>query len=95
MGLDQARTLDVIDQSSGQCWIGSDRMRRAIVGDLAPRAHMTLLAKDTRLALQAAAEVGFVGPLGAVARDVFADACAGGLSEADDAAMLKWLTQDR
>ena len=71
------------------------RMRRAIVGDLAPRAHMTLLAKDTRLALQAAAEVGFVGPLGAVARDVFADACAGGLSEADDAAMLKWLTQDR
>ena len=37
----------VIEQSSGQNWIGSDRMRRAIAGDLAPRAHTTLLAKDT------------------------------------------------
>ena len=54
MGLDAAATLDVIEQSSGQSWIGSDRMRRAIRGDLAPRAHMTLLEKDTRLALQAA-----------------------------------------
>jgi putative dehydrogenase len=40
----------VIEQSSGQSWIGSDRMRRAIAGDFAPRAHMTLLEKDTRLA---------------------------------------------
>jgi 3-hydroxyisobutyrate dehydrogenase-like beta-hydroxyacid dehydrogenase len=95
LGLDQARTLDVIEQSSGQCWIGSDRMRRAIAGDYAPRAHMTLLAKDTRLAVQAAADAGFAGPLGTVVRDVFADACAGGLSDADDAALLKWLTQDR
>lgn len=39
LGLDPARTLAVIEQSSGQSWIGSDRMRRAIAGDLAPRAH--------------------------------------------------------
>ncbi len=95
LGLDQARTLDVIEQSSGQCWIGSDRMRRAIAGDYTPRAHMTLLAKDTRLAVQAASDAGFAGPLGAAARDVFADACAGGLSGLDDAALLKWLMQDR
>jgi putative dehydrogenase len=30
LGLDLGRTLDVIEQSSGQSWIGSDRMRRAI-----------------------------------------------------------------
>jgi L-threonate 2-dehydrogenase len=95
MGLDLPRTLDVIEQSSGQSWIGSERMRRAIAGDYAPRAHMTLLAKDTRLALQAAHAVGFHGPLGAVARDVFAAACAGGLSELDDAALLQWLTRGR
>ena len=29
LGLDAAKTLDVIEQSSGQSWIGSDRMRRA------------------------------------------------------------------
>jgi len=94
MGLDAAATLDVIEQSSGQSWIGSDRMRRAIRGDLVPRAHMTLLEKDTRLALQAAQDVGFDGPLGARARDVFAQASAGGMSELDDAALLQWLSRD-
>jgi putative dehydrogenase len=54
LGLDLDRTLDVIEQSSGQSWIGSDRMRRAIAGDYAPRAHVSLLQKDTRLAMQAA-----------------------------------------
>ncbi|MDD2880155.1 MAG: NAD(P)-dependent oxidoreductase [Rhodoferax sp.] len=92
MGLDLTRTLDVIEQSSGQSWIGSDRMRRAIAGDFAPRAHMTLLQKDTRLALDAAQSVGFYGPLGAAARDVFAQASAGGMADQDDAALFKWLS---
>ena len=61
MGLDLGRTLDVIEQSSGQSWIGSDRMRRAIAGDYEPRAHVTLLQKDTRLAVEAAAAAGFTG----------------------------------
>ena len=91
MGLDLAATLAVIEQSSGQSWIGSDRMRRAIVGDFEPRAHMTLLQKDTRLAVQAAQVVGFEGPLGAKVRDVFAQAVAAGLAGEDDAALLKWL----
>jgi 3-hydroxyisobutyrate dehydrogenase-like beta-hydroxyacid dehydrogenase len=91
MGLDVGQTLDVIEQSSGQSWIGSDRMRRAIAGDLAPRAHMTLLQKDTRLAMQAAQAVGFDGPLGAAVRDVFAQASAGGLDGLDDAALFAWL----
>ncbi len=95
MGLDLARTLDVIEQSSGQSWIGSDRMRRAIAGDYAPRAHLTLLEKDTRLALKAAQAVGFVGPLGASARDVFARASAAGLDALDDAALFDWLGRSR
>jgi len=91
MGLDLGRTLDVIEQSSGQSWIGSDRMRRAIAGDYAPRAHMTLLEKDTRLALQAAQTAGYSGPLGAAAAQVFAHASAAGLADLDDAALLRWL----
>ena len=91
LGLDVANTLDVIEQSSGQSWIGSDRMRRALTGDYAPRAHMTLLEKDTRLAVEAAQSAGFEGPLGAAARDVFAQASAGGLDGLDDAALFQWL----
>ena len=91
MGLDLGRTLDVIEQSSGQSWIGSDRMRRAIAGDYAPRAHMTLLEKDTHLALQAAQAAGYSGPLGAAAAQVFARASAAGLADLDDAALLRWL----
>jgi len=83
----------VIEQSSGQSWIGSDRMRRALAGDYAPRAHMTLLEKDTRLALQAAAAVGFSGPLGARAAAVFTEASDAGLAAQDDAALFKWLTR--
>ncbi|HXE49858.1 MAG TPA: NAD(P)-dependent oxidoreductase [Ramlibacter sp.] len=95
MGLDPARTLEVIEQSSGQSWIGSDRMRRAIAGDYEPRAHVTLLQKDTRLAVEAAGAAGFSGPLGAAARDVFARAAAAGLAHLDDAALFKLLSQQQ
>ena len=95
MGLDLGRTLEVIEQSSGQSWIGSDRMRRVLVnggeGDYAPRAHMTLLEKDTRLAVAAGAAAGFTGPLGASASAVFAAASASGLAGEDDAAVFKLL----
>ncbi|HYW58625.1 MAG TPA: NAD(P)-dependent oxidoreductase [Polaromonas sp.] len=91
MGLDLEKTLDVIEQSSGQSWIGSDRMRRAIAGDFAPRAHVTLLEKDTCLAVEAARAAGFEGPLGARAAQVFAQAHQAGLAELDDAAIFKYL----
>jgi putative dehydrogenase len=93
LGLDAGRTLDVIEQSSGQSWIGSDRLRRAIAGDYAPRAHVTLLEKDTRLAMEAAAAAGFDGPLGARASQVFADAHQAGLAGLDDAAIFKYLQE--
>ena len=91
MGLDLCTTLDVIEHSSGQSWIGSDRMRRAIAGDLAPRAHVTLLEKDTGLAVAAGRAVGFEGPLGQRAAAVFQAAHQAGMAELDDAALLQWL----
>ena len=93
MGLDLSTTLEVVEQSSGQSWIGSDRMRRAIEGDYQPRAHVTLLQKDTRLAVEAAAAAGFEGPLGAAARDVFAHTAAAGFAQLDDAAVFKLLSR--
>lgn len=89
LGLNLHSTLDVIEQSSGQSWIGSDRMRRALQGDFAPRAHITLLEKDTGLALEAARAVGFNGSLGICANSVFAQAHAAGLAMEDDAAVFK------
>lgn len=94
LGLDAARTLDVIERSSGQSWIGSDRMRRAIAGDLAPRAHTTLLNKDTHLALQMAAAAGVPVPLGEQAAALFARACDAGCAALDDASLLALLRRD-
>ncbi len=94
MGLNLSTTLDVIERSSGQSWIGSDRMRRALVGDFAPRAHVTLLEKDTALAMAAAQLVGFVGPLGAGAAAVFAQTRWAGWAEHDDSAVFAHLRGD-
>ena len=93
MGLDLSTTLDVIERSSGQSWIGLDRMRRAVAGDFAPRAHLTLLEKDTRLAVAAGRSVGFEGPLGAHAARVFVDAHEAGMAGLDDAALFELLRQ--
>jgi 3-hydroxyisobutyrate dehydrogenase-like beta-hydroxyacid dehydrogenase len=93
LGLDPAATLSVIEASSGQSWIGSDRMRRALAGDLAPRAHVSLLAKDTGLAVQAADEVAFDPALGRMARDLFAQALQQGWAHLDDAALLQLMRQ--
>lgn len=93
LGLDLPQTLAVVEQSSGQSWIGSDRMRRVLAGDHKPRAHMTLLAKDTRLAMEAGAAAGASGPLGAATAAAFAQACASGYADCDDGALLQWLRQ--
>jgi putative dehydrogenase len=93
MGLDLRTTLDVIERSSGQSWIGLDRMRRAVADDFAPRAHVTLLEKDTRLAVAAARAAGFEGPLGARAAQVFVDAHDAGMADLDDAAVFQLLRQ--
>jgi hypothetical protein len=93
LGLEPAATLAVIEASSGQSWIGSDRMRRALVGDLAPRAHVSLLAKDTGLALQAATDVAFNPPLGTIACALFAQAIEQGWADLDDAVLLQLMRQ--
>jgi len=91
MGLDVARTLDVIEQSSGQSWIGTDRLRRALRGDYLPRAHTRLLNKDTHLALGVARQAGAPTGLGEAAAAVFARACERGFAGMDDASVFEVL----
>ncbi len=91
VGLDPATTLAVIEQSSGQSWIGSDRMHRALAADPAVQAHMSLLAKDATLALAMARQAEVLPRLGAAAQAHFAAACAAGLATQDDSALWGWL----
>ncbi len=92
LGLDPLRTLDAIEKSSAQSWIGSDRLHRALAGDLVPRAHTTLLRKDSHLALAMAREAGVAAPLGEAAAALFARACdVGGCADLDDASLYDWL----
>ena len=93
LGLDPSRTLDVIESSSGQSWIGSNRLRRALAGDEEPQAHMALLAKDSALAMDEVRRIGAPAPLGAAASAGFAQAVAHGLARADDSALYRWLLQ--
>jgi len=93
LGLDGAATLAVIDASSGHSWIGADRMARALDGDFAPRAHTTLLAKDSALALAMAAQAGVRPLLGTAAAGQFQAALAAGFGGDDDARLLSLLQQ--
>ena len=88
VGLDPARVQAVIERSSGQSWIGSDRMPRALAGDLAPRAHTTLLRKDAALAIAMARAAGIDVALGGRAAAVFEAACEAGWGSFDDASLL-------
>jgi len=93
LGLDGAQTLAVIEQSSGHSWIGADRMARALTGDFEPRAHTTLLAKDSTLALAMAAEAGVTPALGTQAAAMFQAALAAGYGGEDDARLLSLVRQ--
>ena len=90
LGLDAKQALDVIAQSSGASWIVEDRMRRAMEGDFAPRAAVTLLAKDLGLALDSGTAALTALPLASVARQVFLGTISLGHGEEDDAAVLKF-----
>lgn len=88
-GLDANTTLSVMQASSGQSWIGQDRMQRALQNDFEPRAHTTLLAKDTRLAIEACQAMNVQIPeMGALATQQFASACEAGYADKDDASLF-------
>ena len=91
--MEPALTLQVMEGSSGQSWIGSDRLRRALAGDENVRAAVSLLTKDSTLALAAAAQAGVQVPLGAQAQTLFGQACGAGLGARDDSVLWRWLAQ--
>ncbi len=88
LGLDARTLLAITASSSGQSWIQQDRISRALDDDYEPRAECRILTKDLSLATECASRAGFRTPLGDAALAQFRQACADGLAERDDAALL-------
>lgn len=88
MGLEGRALFDVINQSSGASWIFNDRMARVLANDFAPRAALTLLAKDLTLAIALAESVGQPTPMGSAALAMFQRAIDTIGGEFDDAAII-------
>ncbi|HEY1460623.1 MAG TPA: NAD(P)-binding domain-containing protein [Casimicrobiaceae bacterium] len=94
-GIDVSMLLEVMNASSGASWIVDDRMRRRLQGDAEPRAAMTLLAKDSGIAVEAAAMLGFDAPLARAAHDAFIAAVRAGYAQSDDSALVDYYLRDR
>jgi L-threonate 2-dehydrogenase len=103
LGLHGPTTLAVMAQSSGQSWIASDRMARALAADATVLARVALLAKDSALALACAGQAGDLDkpqalavspalrlslPVSEAAARVFAQAVADGWQDHDDSVLL-------
>lgn len=88
LGLAGDALLNVINQSSGASWIFNDRMARVLASDFAPRAALTLLAKDLTLATTLARSVAQPTPLGNAALAMFQRAIDAVGGELDDAAVI-------
>ena len=92
LGLDAAATLAVIEESRGHSWIASDRARRLVAGNTTALARMTLLAKDSALALAVAQDAGVDNsglPVSTSAAATFAAALQDGLAYEDGSALFR------
>ena len=91
VGLDAWQMLEIIESSSGQSWIGSDRFVRAQRGDRAVQSRVDHLGQETLYAAQAAESRGIDSPLAAAAARLFERACGAGLAAADDSALFPFV----
>ena len=89
LGLEPHQLYDLIVASSGQSWIMTDRMGRALQDDYAPRAAAHILTKDMTLATAMAAVAGYATPLGEAALARYRQTIERGWSALDDAAVLR------
>ncbi len=90
-GIEPKQMLEIMESSSGQNWIGSDRLVRAMRGDTEVHAHVALMAKEAAAGLDAASREGLRAPLTAAAAQQFERACDDGYARADDSAMFGYV----
>ena len=89
--LELAAVNRLVAASSGQSWIGNDRMARQLAGNFEPTARMALLAKDSALAMAMLRRKNLPAQWSQPAADCIAAACAAGLAYSDDSALIAYL----
>ncbi|TVQ21051.1 MAG: NAD(P)-dependent oxidoreductase [Spirochaetaceae bacterium] len=89
MGVDPARTVEVISQCAGTSWMFENRAPHVVDGDYTPRSSVSIWPKDLGIVLDIAREARFSAPLTAAALQQFLAAAGSGLADEDDAAVAK------
>lgn len=90
-GIQPKHMLELMESSSGQNWIGSDRLVRAMRGDRDIHAELSLMAKETSAGLDAAQREGLRTPMTAAAAQQYERACDDGLAMQDDSALFAYV----
>jgi L-threonate 2-dehydrogenase len=91
VGLDLRQMLEIIESSSGQSWIGSDRLARAHRGDTQVHASVQQASHDIHHALKAAQGLGLRLPLTLAAAHQYEHAAHDGLAHADDSSLYPYV----
>ncbi len=92
-GIDPKQMLEIMESSSGQNWIGSDRLVRSMRADTEVHAHVSLMAKEAAAGLDAAQREGLQSPLMAATAQQYERACDDGHARADDSVMFQYASQ--
>jgi len=89
MGLDPQLMLSLMAASSGQSWVGDDRLPRGVQGLMPTAGAATrVLRKDLTLAVEAAKQSGSPVPMASAALERFSTACDQGMGENDDSSLF-------
>ena len=88
-GLDPRKIYEVMVASSGQSFMGADRMKRVIESDPTVTAASPILTKDVGLALDLSQELHFPATLGSVAHQALLATVGMGLQDQDDAWVIR------
>ena len=88
-GLDPNKIYEVMMGSSGQSFMGGDRMKRVIEGDHTVTAAAPILTKDVGLALDIGQDLKFPLPLGSLAHQALLATVGMGFDAEDDAWVIR------
>ena len=88
-GLDPHKIYEVMMGSSGQSFMGGDRMKRVIEGDHSVAAAAPILTKDVGLALDLGQDLKFPLPLGSLAHQALLSTVGMGFDAEDDAWVIR------
>jgi 3-hydroxyisobutyrate dehydrogenase-like beta-hydroxyacid dehydrogenase len=93
IGLDRAKTLDVLKQGNAYSVVMDTKGRKMVEGDFSLQAKLSQHAKDVRIILAEAARGGVSLPLSTLHLRLLEEAEAAGLGELDNSAIIRAIEQ--